>query len=64
MTTTSTSVRGIALPETSGGERRQPASTAAATVTATNSFDGATLVDGPANHPRRRAPIIRVETET
>jgi hypothetical protein len=26
-------------------------------------FDGAVLVDGPANHPTRPVPFIRVDTE-
>jgi hypothetical protein len=26
-------------------------------------FDGQVLVDGPANHPTRPAPFIRIDTE-
>lgn len=34
-----------------------------ATATGTVTFDGSTLVDGPANHPTRPAPFIRVDEE-
>jgi hypothetical protein len=39
--------------------RKQRAATATGTVT----FDGAVLVDGPANHPTRPAPFIRTDEE-
>jgi hypothetical protein len=42
-----------------GSKRQQREATATGTVT----FDGAVLVDGPANHPTRPAPFIRVDTE-
>jgi hypothetical protein len=42
-----------------GSKRQQRESTATGRVT----FDGQVLVDGPANHPRRPAPFIRVDTE-
>jgi hypothetical protein len=44
---------------TQGSKRKQREATATGTVT----FDGAVLVDGPANHPTRPAPFIRVDTE-
>jgi hypothetical protein len=34
-----------------------------ATATGQVTFDGEVLVDGPANHPTRPAPFIRVDTE-
>ena len=42
-----------------GSKRKQRAATATGQVT----FDGVVLVDGPANHPTRPAPFIRVDTE-
>jgi hypothetical protein len=42
-----------------GSKRQQRAATATGRVT----FDGDVLVDGPANHPTRPAPFIRVDTE-
>ena len=42
-----------------GSKRRQRAANATGRVT----FDGDVLVDGPANHPTRPAPFIRVDTE-
>jgi hypothetical protein len=42
-----------------GSKRQQRQATATGTVT----FDGEVLVDGPANHPTRPAPFIRVDTE-
>jgi len=42
-----------------GSKRRQREATATGRVT----FDGTVLVDGPANHPTRPAPFIRVDTE-
>ena len=39
--------------------RKQRTATATGTVT----FDGATIVSGPANHPTRPAPFIRVDEE-
>jgi hypothetical protein len=42
-----------------GSKTRQRAATATGRVT----FDGDVLVDGPANHPTRPAPFIRVDTE-
>jgi hypothetical protein len=59
MTTTSTSVRRIALPPASRGKRKQRASMA----TATNPVDDPTLVDGPATHQTPPAPFPRVDTE-
>ena len=44
---------------TAGSKRQQRTATATGQVT----FDGAVLVDGPANHPTRPAPFIRVDTE-
>ena len=44
---------------TPGSKRQQRTATATGLVT----FDGAILVDGPANHPTRPAPFIRVDTE-
>ncbi|HZN17390.1 MAG TPA: hypothetical protein VFB84_04255 [Micromonosporaceae bacterium] len=42
-----------------GSMRKQREATATGQVT----FDGAVLVDGPANHPTRPAPFIRIDTE-
>jgi hypothetical protein len=42
-----------------GSKRQQREATATGRVT----FDGVVLVDGPANHPTRPAPFIRVDTE-
>jgi hypothetical protein len=42
-----------------GSKRMQREATATGTVT----FDGVTLVDGPAEHPTRPEPFIRVDTE-
>jgi len=42
-----------------GSSRKQREATATGTVT----FDGAVLVDGPANHPTRPSPFIRVDIE-
>jgi hypothetical protein len=42
-----------------GSKRQQREAVATGTVT----FDGEVLVDGPANHPTRPAPFIRVDTE-
>lgn len=42
-----------------GSKRQQREATATGTVI----FDGVVLVDGPANHPTRPAPFIRVDTE-
>src|SRR5918999_4469365 len=42
-----------------GSMRRQREATATGEVI----FDGEVLVDGPANHPTRPAPFIRVDTE-
>ena len=42
-----------------GSKRKQREATATGQVT----FDGEVLVDGPANHPTRPAPFIRVDTE-
>ncbi len=42
-----------------GSKRQQRAAVATGRVT----FDGAVLVDGPANHPTRPVPFIRVDTE-
>ena len=42
-----------------GSKRQQREATATGRVT----FDGEVLVDGPANHPTRPAPFIRVDTE-
>ena len=42
-----------------GSKRQQREATATGQVT----FDGVVLVDGPANHPTRPAPFIRVDTE-
>jgi hypothetical protein len=42
-----------------GSKRQQRTATATGRVT----FDGEVLVDGPANHPTRPAPFIRVDTE-
>ena len=42
-----------------GSKRQQRAATATGQVV----FDGDVLVDGPANHPTRPAPFIRVDTE-
>jgi hypothetical protein len=42
-----------------GSKRQQRTATATEQVT----FDGQVLVDGPANHPTRPAPFIRVDTE-
>jgi hypothetical protein len=44
---------------TAGSKRQQRTATATGEVT----FDGVVLVDGPANHPTRPAPFIRVDTE-
>jgi hypothetical protein len=44
---------------TVGSKRKEREATATGTVT----FDGEVLVDGPANHPTRPAPFIRVDTE-
>jgi hypothetical protein len=44
---------------TAGSKRQQRTATATGEVT----FDGVILVDGPANHPTRPAPFIRVDTE-
>lgn len=44
---------------TVGSKRKQREATATGRVT----FDGVVLVDGPANHPTRPAPFIRVDTE-
>jgi len=44
---------------TAGSKRKQRTATAVGNVT----FDGVVLVDGPANHPTRPAPFIRVDTE-
>jgi hypothetical protein len=44
---------------TAGSKRKQRTATATGQVT----FDGVVLVDGPANHPTRPAPFIRVDTE-
>jgi hypothetical protein len=44
---------------TAGSKRKQREATATGRVT----FDGAVLVDGPANHPTRPAPFIRIDTE-
>jgi hypothetical protein len=42
-----------------GSKRQQREATATGRVT----FDGQVLVDGPADHPTRPAPFIRVDTE-
>ncbi|MGH3035596.1 MAG: hypothetical protein ACRDMU_00300 [Gaiellaceae bacterium] len=42
-----------------GSKRQQREAVATGRVT----FDGEVLVDGPANHPTRPAPFIRVDTE-
>jgi hypothetical protein len=42
-----------------GSKRQQREAVATGRVT----FDGQVLVDGPANHPTRPAPFIRVDTE-
>lgn len=42
-----------------GSKRKQRAATATGQVV----FDGALIADGPANHPTRPAPFIRVDTE-
>lgn len=42
-----------------GSTRKERAAAATGTVT----FDGVTLVDGPANHPTQPAPFIRVDIE-
>jgi hypothetical protein len=42
-----------------GSKRQEREAVATGTVT----FDGDVLVDGPANHPTRPAPFIRVDTE-
>jgi hypothetical protein len=42
-----------------GSKRQQREAVATGTVT----FDGEVLVDGPADHPTRPAPFIRVDTE-
>jgi hypothetical protein len=42
-----------------GSKRKERAATATGQVV----FDGAVLADGPANHPTREAPFIRVDTE-
>jgi hypothetical protein len=42
-----------------GSKRQQREATATGQLT----FDGVVLVDGPANHPTRPAPFIRVDTE-
>ena len=42
-----------------GSKRQQREATATGQVV----FDGEVLVDGPANHPTRPAPFIRVDTE-
>ena len=42
-----------------GSKRQEREATATGVVT----FDGAVLVNGPANHPTRPAPFIRVDTE-
>jgi hypothetical protein len=42
-----------------GSKRQERAATATGQVT----FDGSVLVNGPANHPTRPAPFIRVDTE-
>ena len=42
-----------------GSKRQEREAVATGTVT----FDGEVLVDGPANHPTRPAPFIRVDTE-
>jgi hypothetical protein len=44
---------------TAGSKRQQREATATGEVT----FDGVVLIDGPANHPTRPAPFIRVDTE-
>jgi hypothetical protein len=44
---------------TAGSKRKQRTATATGNVT----FDGVALVDGPADHPTRPAPFIRVDTE-
>jgi hypothetical protein len=44
---------------TAGSKRKQRQATATGRVT----FDGQVLVDGPADHPTRPAPFIRVDTE-
>jgi hypothetical protein len=44
---------------TAGSKRKQREATATGQVI----FDGRVLVDGPANHPTRPAPFIRVDTE-
>jgi hypothetical protein len=44
---------------TAGSKRQQRDATATGEVI----FDGVVLVDGPANHPTRPAPFIRVDTE-
>jgi hypothetical protein len=44
---------------TAGSKRQQREATATGEVI----FDGVVLVDGPANHPTRPAPFIRVDTE-
>jgi hypothetical protein len=44
---------------TAGSKRQQREATATGEVV----FDGVVLVDGPANHPTRPAPFIRVDTE-
>ena len=42
-----------------GSKRQEREATATGTVT----FDGEVIADGPANHPTRPAPFIRVDTE-
>jgi hypothetical protein len=42
-----------------GSKRKERTATATGQVT----FDGVVLVDGPADHPTRPAPFIRVDTE-
>ena len=42
-----------------GSKRKEREATATGQVT----FDGELIVDGPADHPTRPAPFIRVDTE-
>jgi hypothetical protein len=46
-----------------GQHRRQQAKRARGTGNGRVTFDGVVLVDGPADHPTRPAPFIRVDTE-
>jgi hypothetical protein len=47
------------IVNTAGSKRKQRTATAVGRVV----FDGQVIVEGPANHPTRPAPFIRVDTE-